>query len=159
MQSLLVVLDPGPATGAPLAPRLADQIAGRIAGERPDLRMAHAAGAAPALLAELARAAAVIFLDAREGDGPASVAVEMLRADAEPPGPPEALLSRVAAPEALLRQAAALGSAPARAASVTLLRGAGENPPPPEAGGDDDAVALAVRCVLRLLEEWELELA
>jgi hypothetical protein len=149
MQSLLVVLDPGPAAGEPLAPRIAE----RIAAARPDLRVARVGGLASALLPELARAAAVIFLDAREDDGPANVAVEMLRGDTEPASPvPDAT------PGALLRQAAALGAAPSRAASVTLVGGPGEPEPPGGAGGDD-AVALAARCVLRLLEEWELELA
>ncbi|HSM52320.1 MAG TPA: hypothetical protein VLA75_13040, partial [Thermoanaerobaculia bacterium] len=121
--------------------------------ERPDLRLARAAGFASALAPELARGAAVVFLDARDDDGPANVAVEMLRADTEPASPvPDAT------PGDLLRRAAALGAAPSRAASVTLLGGAGEPEPRGGAGGDD-AVALAARCVLRLLEEWELELA
>jgi len=149
MQSLLVVLDPGPATGEPLAPR----IAARVASERPDLRVARSESDPSELLSELAGVSAVIFLDARDGDGPASVAVEMLRGGVEPGSP-----ALNATPGAWLRQAVALGVSPLRAASVTLVGGPGRAEPPGGAG-DDDAVALAARCVLRLLEEWELELA
>lgn len=129
------------------------RIAEALAQEDPELTVIRAPGLFPDLVAELEGLGGVIFVDARDGGEPGTVTVERLTPAAEAGG-----LSHAMSPPSLLALAERLHGRAPRAALVAVS-GAhfdfGEELSEPVA----DAVPTAVRCILRLADDWIAESA
>ena len=129
------------------------RVADALAVEDPALELVRAQGLLPDLATRLADVAGVVFLDARDGGEPGTVTVERLTPAAEDSG-----LSHAMTPPALLALAERLHGRVPRAALVTIS-GARFDFGEELSEAVADAIPTAVRCVLRLADDWATELA